>query len=336
MEAEILYEEDEEEATVDEVVGVMVTLRKIVKKIRKSTQLRQKLNKCCNMYNVEYRIPVLDVRHRWNSTYDMIQRGKHLKVPLRVLCTFEKKLKHLTITEAEWSQLNGIETILANFKRATLLMSMERHTTVLPAYIATFDWLKNVLQDCVDRDSILSEAAYQGLLKLEKYNLDVKKSTIPFIATVLQPALKLNYFKENNYHHSTIREIKQNISEYFSQNYEGPLSSVLQYDEEEEPDDELYQHMFKRSKTEKMSSELQKYLQLPLANKKTETLHYWKAHVNEFPLLSKMAMDILPVQAASTAVERDFSQGGHVVTPERASLKSETITATMCLKSWMN
>jgi len=81
---------------------------------------------------------------------------------------------------------------------------------------------------------------------------------------------------------------------------------------------------------------LQKYLQLPLANAKTDTLQYWKAQVKEFPLLSKMAMDILPVQAASTAVERDFSQGGHVVTPERAALKAETITATMCLKSWMN
>lgn len=149
------------------------------------------------------------------------------------------------------------------------------------------------------------------------------------------PALKLNYFKEHNYHNSTVREIKQQISEYFSKNYEQPLSSTLKSYEEDNTDDELHQHIFKRSKTDKISSELQKYLLLPLANKKTDPLEYWKAQVHEFPLLSKMAMDVLPVQAASTAVERDFSQGGRVVTPERASLNSETITATMCLNSWL-
>ena len=77
-----------------------------------------------------------------------------------------------------------------------------------------------------------------------------------------------------------------------------------------------------------------KYLKLPLSHKKVCPLDYWKGQKVEFPLLSKMAMDVLPVQGSSIAVERDFSKAARVVPPSSVGLNHDAMTASMCLKSW--
>lgn len=84
-----------------------------------------------------------------------------------------------------------------------------------------------------------------------------------------------------------------------------------------------------------MSTEFQKYIGLPLANTKVDQLTFWKSHVKEFPYLSQMARDFLPLQSGSVSVERDFSGAVDLITPARSALNSKTITADMCLKSWM-
>lgn len=80
---------------------------------------------------------------------------------------------------------------------------------------------------------------------------------------------------------------------------------------------------------------MNKYLNLPLSNKKVKMLDYWKTQNAEFPFLTQMARDILPVQSGSVSVERDFSGAVDVVTPTRCSLKHNSIRATMCVKSWL-
>lgn len=47
-----------------------------------------------------------------------------------------------------------------------------------------------------------------------------------------------------------------------------------------------------------------------------------------------MARDILPIQSASVAVERDFSSASGIVTTKQCALKAETIRAKMYLKMW--
>lgn len=92
--------------------------------------------------------------------------------------------------------------------------------------------------------------------------------------------------------------------------------------------------MFKRTKKDPFASEFDQYLKLPLADKKVDLTEFWKSQSEQFPLMSKMARDVLPVQSASVAIERDFSDAKRVVTPNRASLNYDTIKTSMCLKSW--
>lgn len=54
--------------------------------------MRQKLNKCCEMCQLKYLGPIIDVSTRWNSTNEMIKRAEYLRRPLRALCAQEKNL----------------------------------------------------------------------------------------------------------------------------------------------------------------------------------------------------------------------------------------------------
>lgn len=91
-----IEEENEGESENDTIEAtneiIVVKVRKLVKKIRKSVQMRQKLNKCCEMYHLKYLVPIIDVSTRWNSTNEMIKRAEYLRRPLRALCAQEKNL----------------------------------------------------------------------------------------------------------------------------------------------------------------------------------------------------------------------------------------------------
>ena len=82
------------------------------------------------------------------------------------------------------------------------------------------------------------------------------------------------------------------------------------------------------------SNELDNYLQ-SLPNEKMEPLAWWKAHQQEYPVLSLLAQDYLPIQATSVACEQAFSVAGHTISRTRNRLHPETARACLCLKSWM-
>lgn len=336
---EIVDEEDTEDMNPANE-GLIAKLRKLIKKIRKSVQLRQKLKKICEAYGMKYLVPIIDIITRWNSSYYMICRAEQLTVPLRNLCANEKTLTSLQISDRECHHLIKIKNLLSKFERATKLMSMERHSTN-SAYIPTLNWLTSTLAEYVeDNDGPLAVAAHEGLIKLKKYEIDITKSKLPFICTFLHPALKMTYFKEHDYSRVTVRTIQTEVMNYFIKNYETPAaapSRKRKYDDNcnnADDDDDFKKHMFKRSKVAKESTEFIKYINWPLSHEDVDTKDFWKSNQKDFPCLSLMARDFHPIQSGSVCVERDFSKGVHVVTPTRASLQENTISAVMCVKSW--
>lgn len=133
-----------------------------------------------------------------------------------------------------------------------------------------------VLRDYIDKHSgPIAEAAQAGLAKLEKYKLDVAVSKLPFIATFFNPACKMNYF-EVNYKKNVNRKIRKEISEYFSTNYDNQEKNNKRRLSEVDSDDELFAHMFKRSKVDNVGSEIERYSNIPLSNKDVDTVEYWK------------------------------------------------------------
>ncbi|GJV95881.1 zinc finger BED domain-containing protein RICESLEEPER 2 [Tanacetum coccineum] len=67
-----------------------------------------------------------------------------------------------------------------------------------------------------------------------------------------------------------------------------------------------------------------------------DVLGFWKAKETMFPVLSRMAMDILSVQATSVASESAFSTSGRVLSIRRTRLTPASLEMCMCLKDHLD
>ena len=62
-------------------------------------------------------------------------------------------------------------------------------------------------------------------------------------------------------------------------------------------------------------------------------LPWWK-NASHFPIMQSLARDFLAVPASSVQSERENSKAKYVVTDVRNRLSSQTVQASLCLKSW--
>ena len=84
-------------------------------------------------------------------------------------------------------------------------------------------------------------------------------------------------------------------------------------------------------------NELDKYMADPplRLSGQFDILAWWKNQTDEYPILSKIARDLLAVQVSTVASESAFSAGGHVVDPFRSRLDPEMVEALICMKDWV-
>ncbi|GKG31854.1 zinc finger BED domain-containing protein RICESLEEPER 2, partial [Tanacetum coccineum] len=92
-----------------------------------------------------------------------------------------------------------------------------------------------------------------------------------------------------------------------------------------------------------MSSEYEQYLKTDFVSRlhpkdfaTFDVLGYWKEKKNQFPVLSRMAMNILSVQASSVASKSAFSTSGRLLTIRRTRLTLESLEMCMCLKDHLD
>ncbi|WVZ79234.1 hypothetical protein U9M48_026838 [Paspalum notatum var. saurae] len=84
-------------------------------------------------------------------------------------------------------------------------------------------------------------------------------------------------------------------------------------------------------------NELDKYMADPplKLSEKFDILAWWKNQSKEYPILSKIARDLLAVQVSTVASESAFSAGGRVIDPFRSRLDPEMVQALICTKDWV-
>ena len=86
-----------------------------------------------------------------------------------------------------------------------------------------------------------------------------------------------------------------------------------------------------------ISTEYERYTRVKLTMQDVtikNPLQWWWNHRSEFPILSKMAFDILSIPSMSAELERCFSQAKNLITDERNQLGEASVTAFECLKQW--
>jgi hypothetical protein len=69
---------------------------------------------------------ILDIPHRWNSTYDMLHEALKYKVALNRYATEQH---HEAPSEYEWANVEALHGFLQEFSEATKAFSADRHPT---------------------------------------------------------------------------------------------------------------------------------------------------------------------------------------------------------------
>ena len=66
-----------------------------------------------------------------------------------------------------------------------------------------------------------------------------------------------------------------------------------------------------------------------------DLLKWWKINSERFPLLSRMARDVLAVPISTVASESCFSTGGRVLDAFRSSLTLKIVEVLICTQDWL-
>lgn len=70
-------------------------------------------------------------------------------------------------------------------------------------------------------------------------------------------------------------------------------------------------------------------------NKGFDILKYWKGNAKRFPILSRMARDLLAIPISTVASESAFSTGGRVLDDFRSSLTPTMVERLVCASDWI-
>ncbi|KAL2527478.1 BED zinc finger [Abeliophyllum distichum] len=68
--------------------------------------------------------------------------------------------------------------------------------------------------------------------------------------------------------------------------------------------------------------------------KNFDILKWWRQHQRSYPILSKMARDLLTPPVSTVASEAAFSISGRVLSEIRSRLKADILESLLCLKDW--
>ena len=88
------------------------------------------------------------------------------------------------------------------------------------------------------------------------------------------------------------------------------------------------------------ASEIDSYMNLPLRprvpNENFDILNYWKEQLVSFPILARMARDILAIPITSVASESSFSMGGRILNKWRNCLSAPHVEVLITSKNWLD
>ncbi|KAI1282001.1 putative AC transposase [Halotydeus destructor] len=262
--------------------------------------------------------PLLDVPTRWNSTYDMIDRGLKLKTCMRHLLDTHKDYQHLDLSETSWVNLELMSKFLEAFYEATKLMSGSSYTT-LSYVIPVMQSLRRHCEQALNEPS-LQPMASKALSKMSDYQEVLYTSTAQ-MAAWLDPRFKdttaVNGLKDV----SELARVESDrrrpgdliIRQPCTQNFKASL--------------------FKQYVSER--SEIDRYSAMEPAFPDDDPIAWWSAHSSHFPVLSSMAFDMLSIPATSVMSEHCFSNAGDIVNQKRCRLEPNNIELAVLLNSWL-
>ncbi|KAL0345784.1 UNVERIFIED_CONTAM: putative AC transposase [Sesamum radiatum] len=180
--------------------------------------------------------------------------------------------------------------------------------------------------------AILLDPRYK--LKYVSFGLaTIYESDPSFVKRMTEKIEDMLHLLYKQYAHSNLEHIskdKDSIQDYI----------FIQLDGEDDPNELLESQFAKHLEEEQCAeskSEVTRYLLdgCEKSSKDFDVLKWWKSSSSKYPILSKIAKDVLAILVSTIASESSFSTSGRVIDAFRSSLSPKMMEALICTQDWL-
>ncbi|XP_012575595.1 zinc finger BED domain-containing protein RICESLEEPER 2-like [Cicer arietinum] len=310
----------------------ILRLRATVKYARSSPLRFAKFKACVERSNSEYKgLVCLDVETRWNSTYLMLDSAlKH-----------QKAFEVLEIHDPKYL-----------FYDATLRISGSSYVASNMYMLEVFGIGEKILKMCNSKDMCLKVMADRMKTKYDKYwgkyeNLNM----LLLISSVLDPRNKLKFVNWlitqnfNSFDATKLKDLLKTRLDELILEYSGVGEGFQSESQSTEFDlsgkEDLYSYnrfLMSTGSSSTEKSDLERYLEESLESRSStnfDVLNWWRLNSSRFPILAKIAKDLLAIPISTVAFESSFTTGGRVIDEYRSCLTPQTVEALVCTASWL-
>lgn len=183
---------------------------------------------------------------------------------------------------------------------------------------------------------VIQRCCHAAMSQLTHYLGLLDHSPAYWAAVILHPSITMRWIESTLPHRAA--SIKQTFKEFFFTGWAHEVIPTIVEEESEREDslpDLLPRSFYEQQAGHDGSStkELASWFSTtPM--RVTDPIHWWLQVQNTYPLLGKMAIDILTIPSMSAECERTFSLAKLTVSSQRHSLQDSTLEATECLRNW--
>lgn len=298
--------------------GPVGKLHNVVRHVRGSPQRRRQLFESLQRQEAEYETilrVVIDGGVRWNAMYYMIDRAVKLHQSIRAYIsnasTDDPDLAEDYLTADDWAELTEMKELLKPLKAATMVLegnAVEGAKGALWEVLPQFEYCLNKLEgkkaqlQHQNRASVRHFRACVNLAwtVLDRYYRITDDSPAYRAAVILHPSLKWSFFNKHWADHpewlENARQAVQNLWSEYRSAFPTPHRAPIQSDTQAEQEREFQEFM---KLDDDVMDEYHHYCSQP-RDYCTNPIQWWIAREEQYPRLSRMALDLFSVPAMSS------------------------------------
>ncbi|KAL4340526.1 hypothetical protein GQ457_08G022240 [Hibiscus cannabinus] len=309
-------------------------IRGAVKFVRSSPNRLQTFKACMEEENITSKSYVcLDIETRWNSTFLMLETALKFKKAFDNLYTkggaYCKELRrHFGVPDDDdWRRVEAFLPFLHIFYETTLKVSWSLHVT-RNSYVPLIFGVRDLISSyCGPESESIRKMAHQ--MKFHS------------LLSTIKVTLKALY----EFYDDAMPQSKRKKGESStSSSTPSSTRTTLHGMESSEKKIDVQQHYYNRYRMANETlaicaekTELEKYLseEVEPNDLNFDILEWWSGSQMRYPVLARMARDVLAIPISTVASESAFSTGGRVLDSFRTSLTPRIAEALICSQDWL-
>ncbi|KAL2926843.1 putative AC transposase, partial [Bienertia sinuspersici] len=319
----------------DELRTLLEPIRNVIRWIRAARSAKRIFKQKCEEYGLRKKVIALDTPTRWNSTYKLLHDAIAYRDVLTDMYNESRATDGQFITNDHWSLAKIVHDVLETFDNATHIFSYVYEPNI---HMVILECVKII---CTIKQTSLANpgAAVKRLLDNMKVKWCAYFTEFPpiyAIAAILDPGVKLEgltnlltfYYQQLDvqfdvpYYVNNCKRILERLCEDYG--------AVIQ----PQPIRDSWTRFEKittrwvrvTSSSSSSNIGIGEYLTYQFETEENfHIIQWWKNHSSKFPVLARIAKDILAIPASTIASESAFSAGRRVLDEKRSRLSSESI-----------